>query len=55
LTTFGCTAGGQCMANPTDCPGNYACENATTCRTSCADSTECATNFVCNAPTCAAM
>jgi len=54
LTTFACTAGGQCMPTATDC-SPYACDGTTACRQSCADSTECATNSVCNAPICAAM
>jgi hypothetical protein len=41
--------GGTCTPFSSACPGNYACLNATTCRTTCNMNSDCASGYFCNA------
>lgn len=48
LTESTCDGLGGCIAEaPHVCAGNFACEDAETCKTTCAENSDCADNFHC--------
>ncbi|MCA9590226.1 MAG: hypothetical protein KC657_33210 [Myxococcales bacterium] len=52
-TAGACDGKGACVSQATrPCPGNYACADATSCRTTCASDAECARGYGCAAGAC---
>jgi hypothetical protein len=54
LTRSTCNGSSPTCPTPVvvNCPGNFACADGTSCRTSCGVSGDCANGYTCNAPNC---
>jgi hypothetical protein len=55
LTVSSCALGACVAGTPSACPGNLTCVDATSCRTSCSLTSECASGFYCSNGSCVAQ